>query len=140
MEFEFKYIDGFSTLKGWATCPDIPGSLSSRSPSRPDLYNIIQQPAPHKTPLFSISTISIPRPLLLRLLFIRRLSPQLQRMNTPIPLHLLLDQLVHHPMSRRLHLALECFRRDHDAEMGFLGGGARHGLVVGVEVGVVVDF
>lgn len=80
----------------------------------------------------------LPRNLFL--LFFRRPRPQLKRMYPPRPLQLLLQQSVHHPMPRRLHLRLERFGRDEHTEMRLLGYAALHGLVVGVHAGVVVNF
>ena len=61
-------------------------------------------------------------------------------MYPPRPLEQLFQQRVHHPMSRGLHLGLESFCGDDEAEMGFFGDAVDHGFVVGVEVGVVMDF
>ena len=52
-----------------------------------------------------------PRSFSIRLnlqLLVRRLRPQLQRMNPSAPIHLLLEQRVHHAMPSGLWLGCEC--------------------------------
>lgn len=74
----------------------------------------------------------------LRLLF-RRHGPQLEGMDSAFLRHLVLQQGVDEAVARRLHLGLEGFGGDDEAEMRFPGRDALHGLVVRMEVGVVED-
>lgn len=76
----------------------------------------------------------VPLPHLRPLLFLRRPRLQLQRMYPAHSRHLLLQQRIHHSMPGRLHLARECARRYHDAEVGFVAVvvDVLHGGVVGV--------
>lgn len=60
-------------------------------------------------------------------------------MYAPLPCHLLLQQRVDEPVTRGLHLALELVTRDDQTEVRFGRGRCRHGLVVRVQMGVVVD-
>ena len=73
------------------------------------------------------------------LLFGRSRS-QLKRMDPSRPLHLFLQQGIHHPVSRRLHLRFERLGRDEQAEMSLFGDATLHCLVVRMHAGVVVDF
>lgn len=57
-----------------------------------------------------------------------------------LPLQLLFQQPIHHPVPRRLHLRFERLGRDVHAEMRLFGYAALHCLVVRVLARVVVDF
>lgn len=74
------------------------------------------------------------------LLFLGRHRPQLQRMYAAVARHLVLKKRVHQPVPGGLHLGLEGVGRDDDAEVRLARRAAGHGLVVGVQVGVVEDF
>lgn len=43
-------------------------------------------------------------------------------------------------MAGRLHLGTEGLRRDDDSEVSLLGRAAGHGLVMGVQARIIVDF
>lgn len=76
----------------------------------------------------------------LSFLLFGRPRSQLKRMYASGPLHLFLQQGIHHPVSRRLHLRFERLGGNEQAEVGLFGDATLHGLVVRVHAGVVVDF
>lgn len=61
-------------------------------------------------------------------------------MDTPFLSHFLFEERVHQSVAGRLHFGLEGFRCDDEPEVSFARGAVFHGFVVGVEVGVIVDF
>ena len=60
-------------------------------------------------------------------------------MHPSLPLQLLVEDLIHHPVPCCLHLALEGVADYHEAEVGLFGRGGGHGRVVSVCGGVIVD-
>lgn len=100
--------------------------------SCPSLSPNVHSPFGALGPLFLFFSI-VPR------LLIWRPRPQLKRVYPSGPVHLFLQQSVHHPVPSGLHLRLEGFGSDKHTEMRLFGCAASHGLMVCVHAGVVVD-